>query len=722
MEPFSCQPLFDRLTHVAVKTKAIEKFGKLKTTLEKLEFCWKVELAFDKETVISYKKEVEQILNVLYRQCSEHKKSEILASQAKEKGLKAYIKKKDSLAHHLFTDCLRYAPEGSSLLPLGYGNRSAVLFQMGRYKEALRDMERAEKKGYPSATFFKLLSRRCSCYIELGDRNRAGESLESCKRHLTSISAENREKYEKNIVELENKVINIPATSTVKIEEEDEVDVPQLYLGESQYVIYMSDVFQMKVGDHYGRHVVSTGYVPKGSVVFVEKPFASILLPEHYRDFCHTCFERATNLVPCSECQDAVFCSEECLDNSRTWHQYECGIQHILSSVGIAHLALRVILVAGWKTYCKIRNEELNNRVPGTNETGVYNGRNLTDSYRTVYHLMPHLDQSFPEDQLQYCLASLLLAKTVLDKTSFADQMGRDRSDTPELMELNTITLATAVMRHIAQLVGNAHAITRVASNVCSDSHSHEEITQKRIATAIYPTASLMNHSCKPTIINSFIKDTLVIRTIQNVKASDQIFNCYGPHYCRQTYKERQEALRSQYFFDCKCDPCTMTEYKLKEEIWSGFRCEACDGVTTWVGMNSFDSEDPNGFMKCLECLKIERPSQNLIKTCSKVSSLHEEAEEAKRRGDFDSGIKSLRSALNLGSKIYSADNHYLVTLRDTLARLLTDAGEYGSCCEELKECLRTTERRYGEESVELGHEMLKYTDALVLASGNNNQ
>lgn len=57
----------------------------------------------------------------------------------------------------------------------------------------------------------------------------------------------------------------------------------------------------------------------------------------------------------CSSCCDAIFCNEDCRKASRLWHQYECGILHILSSVGIAHLALRVLLVTRWKLHCDVR-------------------------------------------------------------------------------------------------------------------------------------------------------------------------------------------------------------------------------------------------------------------------------------------------------------------------------------------------------------------------------
>jgi len=90
------------------------------------------------------------------------------------------------------------------------------------------------------------------------------------------------------------------------------------------------------------------------------------------------------------------------------------------------------------------------------------------------------------------------------------------------------------LLRHICQLVSNAHAITAVVrTNAASSAFtaadgliSSRELysgvaavesgvaecvgdrctvdmnQQLRVATAIYPTASLMNHSCDPSIIS----------------------------------------------------------------------------------------------------------------------------------------------------------------------------------------------------------------------------
>ena len=39
-----------------------------------------------------------------------------------------------------------------------------------------------------------------------------------------------------------------------------------------------------------------------------------------------------------------------------------------------------------------------------------------------------------------------------------------------------------------------------------------------------------------------------------------EVTNCYGPHYRRHAWAERQEMLSSQYSFRCSCTACRDTK------------------------------------------------------------------------------------------------------------------------------------------------------------------
>jgi hypothetical protein len=63
------------------------------------------------------------------------------------------------------------------------------------------------------------------------------------------------------------------------------------------------------------------------------------------------------------------------------------------------------------------------------------------------------------------------------------------------------IYIGGLLLRHIEQLVCNGHAITELQITQISDSSLIDSKSQERVATAIYPTTSLLNHSCDSSII-----------------------------------------------------------------------------------------------------------------------------------------------------------------------------------------------------------------------------
>ncbi len=94
-----------------------------------------------------------------------------------------------------------------------------------------------------------------------------------------------------------------------------------------------------------------------GDVLFSELPFCSVLLPDQYASHCHHCQLPLGEPVPCLECTQTRYCGDEC--RQRSWddyHRLECGGLDLLNSVGVAHLALRAVLVGGRETIREIRS------------------------------------------------------------------------------------------------------------------------------------------------------------------------------------------------------------------------------------------------------------------------------------------------------------------------------------------------------------------------------
>jgi hypothetical protein len=132
------------------------------------------------------------------------------------------------------------------------------------------------------------------------------------------------------------------------------------------------------------------------------------------------------------------------------------------------------------------------------------------------------------------------------------------------------LLVSALMLRHIGQLISNGHAIVDFRTNVFTTDalklmlHKNQPnggglhllLKSQRIFTGIFPKISMLNHSCEPNIRNSFDGLKLTIYAATNIAENEEIYNCYGPHYKLMSYQERQDTLRLQYNFVCKCKRC----------------------------------------------------------------------------------------------------------------------------------------------------------------------
>ena len=94
------------------------------------------------------------------------------------------------------------------------------------------------------------------------------------------------------------------------------------------------------------------------SLICAQVPYSSVLLPEHYSTHCHHCYRAYTAPIPCLRCTQPRYCSEACRQASwDVYHRYECTGLDLLHSVGIAHLALRTLLVSRLSGLMAYRSE-----------------------------------------------------------------------------------------------------------------------------------------------------------------------------------------------------------------------------------------------------------------------------------------------------------------------------------------------------------------------------
>ncbi|KAK3103783.1 hypothetical protein FSP39_021868 [Pinctada imbricata] len=261
--------------------------------------------------------------------------------------------------------------------------------------------------------------------------------------------------------------------------------------------------------------------------------------------------------------------------------------------------------------------------------------------------------------------------------------------------------IGSLLLRHIQQLVCNAHAITKLQLQDTVDQSVVESQSQVRVATAIYPTASLMNHSCDPTIISSFHKDTLVVRAIKDVKKGEEIYNCYGPHYKKMCREERQQVLTEQYFFCCQCPPCQCDES-------NNFNYYVCPDCSEQLTENSQD-------LYCIKCKKKQVLEEYRLKE-SKSGDLFVQALTFLEKHKVQDANQKLLECFKLRKVILHPHHKLMAETQDCLARCYSITGQFEKAVKFLKPSVKSVMVTYGEQSIEYANELQKYAEILVHA------
>uniref|UniRef100_A0A673FJV0 SET and MYND domain containing 4 n=1 Tax=Sinocyclocheilus rhinocerous TaxID=307959 RepID=A0A673FJV0_9TELE len=239
---------------------------------------------------------------------------------------------------------------------------------------------------------------------------------------------------------------------------------------------------------------------------------------------CHHCLSQSPSFVPCPNCSYIRYCGERCQKDAwERWHQWECPIGADLLAIGVlGHLALRVLNPGD---PCRESSDHID----------CYHG----NSYMGIYSLLPHVAHHSPSSRFLLAVTMALLYMRLQggpppDMWASCEDEGESETWQPEMR-----ARATA-LRHMMQLRCNTQAVTAVMSS-----------SEIRIATAIFPVLSLLNHSCSPNTSISFTTGFTVRR-----------------------------LLLEQYYFHCNCQACqrdlTEGSKNATENAAPGLKCVKC--------------------------------------------------------------------------------------------------------------------------------------------------
>uniref|UniRef100_A0A1B6BYA9 Protein-lysine N-methyltransferase SMYD4 n=1 Tax=Clastoptera arizonana TaxID=38151 RepID=A0A1B6BYA9_9HEMI len=640
------QKLMDLLTLKGNDNGNVKNVKESPNDIVQFKVCYN----FNKEYLIEW-------MNECLQEATNQLKSGYESCAFREQGNLFYKRGKDKESLELYNKSVIAAPYESEEMALALGNRSAVLKRLHFIEEALNDINLAFTSGYPKDKQQKLLLRKAELLIYSKRSKEADETL----HQLESLDLEkNKDEFER-ICSSRAELVN--EFEALQVQNHD---LERVSFGVNKDFNSASNKIEIKNSLEKGRHVISNSDIVKGELLFVEKPFALIVLPDQINKHCHHCCKIFISPYPCSDCKEALYCSNDCrLESWRCYHKWECGGLSLCYKIGIAHLGFRVALMA---------HSTLDKK-----------------KYAKVHNLLTHSKDMQPEDLYQYTLTAVLLILYLENRTNFFSTPGNE----------DVHSMGGRILRHIAQLICNGHAITKL--DCIYDSIESDKVIEEweqRIATAIYPSASMMNHSCDNNILNNFKNDVLIVRASRNIKKGEEIFNCYGPHYKHMGIERRQEILKSQYFFTCKCNACTNhTSDRFK--LYSALKCIHCEGPILQDTVN------------CSECKK-RQPIVELMDMAVEAHSIAAKGNQFSSNGNFVKAIECFKKSLEIGNECLYMANFDLVNYKDELAKNYAALGDYSRSASLLEICVEEVKKRFGNDSPELTQEYFKLINILI--------
>ncbi|XP_012276058.1 SET and MYND domain-containing protein 4 isoform X2 [Orussus abietinus] len=637
------------------------------------------------------------------RQNSNKTKSTEKAEHLKKKGNEEFQKKDYRSSILSYTNSARFAPWKSKIAAVAIANRSASLFYLGLYEECLKDIELAMELEYPLNLRHKLLLREAQCHLKGKRRKLAKKALKKAREIIASSETLSLSK--KDCIEKEISVLSLEALE-INNSLEDEVsplspddEKPKFPFEKNPSFPSASVALARRYSTDRGRYVTAERTIKKGEHLFVEEPFAFVLLDSSKSDgICGNCCRKyGYRPIPCISCPEDLYCSLKCSKEAfLRYHRFECpGSQMgLYQQIGIAHLALRVLLTCSFTTDKEKFNE--------------------------VQCLVTNINDKPPEDLLMYGITSLMLTlylRTYTDfftnvnlKLCFADKFSCSGTSEVDKFQHDVINfddnfsvtdqelyVSTLLLRYILQLICNGHAITKLNLTAFSNDTIASE-TQERIATGIYTSASMMNHSCDPNIVHSFHGRFLIVKAARDISVGGEVFNCYGPHFRRMPTSERRNHLKLQYHFLCKCEPCTDPKLQNFLELFKAFICPKCKGPIYKIQETTY---------WCLNCQN--KYAIDYTRDINHADEIFRASQISIERSQHFEALEQLQECLNIRRNILYPLNEDITITTDTIGKVYAMLA-----IEVLDRNIKSIEIRFGCDSIEVANELNKLTDIYI--------
>lgn len=545
-----------------------------KTNFEKFKLLWEDDKIRDEiETAV---KTDLQSCNI--KRQSTNKKSFEESKRMRDIGNTSFKNGNFMDALNQYTQAVRYAPyPGHGVkddsLALALANRSAALYSLTRYRLCLLDIDLAIKYGYPENNMFKLLIRKVKCLHILSVW---ANDVEQIKDNLrTLLKSRETKEFVKSEIQNMFEFIDQTQPETMEKDELDVVDETNMKVSnQSKSLSQAADCVEMSYDSDKGRYLITNKDVSFGRLLVAEEPFVCNLAPSERNRHCYNCFGRLHSCgLGCIKCTQILYCSEECLNLNADLHSYECDrFLEFQDKLGVAYIVAHIMFKIKFDLSAVAVHSRKTVESKSIDEVIQFPLSDWADllyknDYTSVLSLMDHSEDYGYDEIMGYGLTSVYLTKAFISLFSGSDKKLSDKE--------TQLVLGSIILRHLMQLQTNLISILdQNLQDLASVGRSLTEMREKPIGVGVYPTISLLNHSCSPNILSIFHRNKFIARAATSLECGTEINYCYGPSVNRMSKKDRQKRLKEQYFFTCNCESCKNN----KENEARALLCPNCEG------------------------------------------------------------------------------------------------------------------------------------------------
>lgn len=377
------------------------------------------------------------------------------------------------------------AAEIPELMSLAYGNRSAVFFELKQYDKCLRDIELAKKLNFPEHLMPKLVKRQEACLAQTGSNGREFQ--------------------------------------------------PKLSFEPSKNFPEMANVLEIKYEKQYGRHIVANCDIDVGETIVMEKAFQTAHRYEKFRR-CDSCMKKDLNFIPCPNCSETMFCSNEC--STSVYHQVECNMNTIPDEFCNDN-QLNIIRSILQAIYTFTTVDELQSFV----EDAISSDQS-------------EIPESILDEKSRYrAFLKLWYEPKAYERDTFAQQVYFVYQTFLENEIIGPKFNSARKKRFLMHLVAQHYCIVNYSGNIVFDNSDDRVGWDANEFRSVL--ASYVNHSCAPNVTLLSYDGYNVLVTIRPIKAGEQIFVSYFRNDRIQHSKtDRNVYLLARSRFSCKCERC----------------------------------------------------------------------------------------------------------------------------------------------------------------------